>query len=1416
MFKPLLRTIPSLTGNFTLGCKITDIERISEDIFSGYCREAELKPLQDNLFNKYIHIGLLDNLYEYDISRYYQQYSAVFYKSNFNFNKEDYQKLDLTHNQNYIRNLDYEFGCKRISYQSNNYEYEFFAPIYIDNSDDLPDYFEIEITFNKYFSKKLRIKINENVKKNYLYKYIKRYTDKLDETVIFYNENLNSLIYYGINVQNGGFVKIKDYTNLFLFKEQSTVNLFNKSINKGFENNKLAIKQIIPFSFLFNIEDLLTSNEYNKCKFYKIQKITGNYIKNGKPIQFYDFLFNHNMYDDDLKESLLSLYKYENKISTIYNFWKLQLSSDDDIYYTNLNHIFTNNKTYGKIFNVINNYNNLLKVDNGVAELEGDEITFYDQLNSKNLLDIDSFFTQNRWHKCINNYSYINGILYNLNNIFINKNLINIDYFNIFILPNYTIYDKQSYSKLLYTKNVIDFSKDNIESNVKNIYVDLNCIINNKQSNFININKHPDTTYYSLAYLSNYVSFKLSNYLNTDIPQYLLCNNLKNNYIIWENDLSLSNIEVDAFIYQKINECVNNIAIDGYVKINTIYNYKNIAEYIETHQCNNIYFYNIYSNKIENLEKYINKELLYSFDQIDIYIRYKFLDIYIFLEELGKLNLDDDVLCQLESYLDINNSNLTLYEYVTDNKINNNYIFKKSISKDNRIYIDNYKFDYKSENIKSYARVSNEGIFNLINNDHENDNWVCQTPIINSLSLNIYYKSTEIHDKNILYPNFNDNSNVPIIDDHEVKLYKEIFTQPITKNEINNIKQSNYTYYLYSPENEFSIDTFKEKFAYEENSFISTQQDYLFLKKLYNNEKRNDEEISHQKKLIELGNICLKEEINGSYEYLPIPDDGDYDDTKIVYVDDLSNKYLNMVEMTQYIIDNIISNKANLYILNDNIIELFNIIFEIDLNDFSQFMDNKDNFGYQIKINSLNTYLDNIFETLNRYGVFSNLSRTEIIDQKSLYKDIRKKYINKDDCEVLLDKIKNIFHNYIIEKCNILRECENCKYVLINPNRIDFFIENVYNGCYNKNCSLYDNHDNYVKIFENFIFNQLGIQLYERVLSDNLMFYNDKLNEDFIKHQHGEDNNSLIYKYNGKTYAFIILFKNVSNTNFTFNTDNYIFNMIKYNDSITPFTVSDYGFDRSLKKLSKYFKNNIFSDYLDILSSLGIYNIYTAPKLFKLNINYAPKISKFNENDYEDSIFSAIEELEDYNIYELERISHNSKLNLYRYINYISPILLPTNNIKAYELKYKRDSYIGYGVDNIYFNKSIDILTYGKVKCFYNDKLPHINDQQYDEIADYEYKHFNDNSFYILEPYFEININKHLTYDEIIEYEKEKVILEYFTKYVNKYIHNFNLDKNQILFLFNKYKIEYHSTPVVLTYLRDKKLYSLKYIFTLI
>ena len=120
------------------------------------------------------------------------------------------------------------------------------------------------------------------------------------------------------------------------------------------------------------------------------------------------------------------------------------------------------------------------------------------------------------------------------------------------------------------------------------------------------------------------------------------------------------------------------------------------------------------------------------------------------------------------------------------------------------------------------------------------------------------------------------------------------------------------------------------------------------------------------------------------------------------------------------------------------------------------------------------------------------------------------------------------------------------------------------------------------------------------------------------------------------------------------------------------------------------------------------------------------------------------------------------------------------------------------------------------MKCFYNNELVHINDQQYEEITDYEYKHFNDNSFYILEPYFEININKHLTYDEIIEYEKEKVILEYFTKYINKYIHNFNLDKNQILFLFNKYKIEYHSTPVVLTYLRDKKMYSLKYIFTLI
>ena len=54
-----------------------------------------------------------------------------------------------------------------------------------------------------------------------------------------------------------------------------------------------------------------------------------------------------------------------------------------------------------------------------------------------------------------------------------------------------------------------------------------------------------------------------------------------------------------------------------------------------------------------------------------------------------------------------------------------------------------------------------------------------------------------------------------------------------------------------------------------------------------------------------------------------------------------------------------------------------------------------------------------------------------------------------------------------------------------------------------------------------------------------------------------------------------------------------------------------------------------------------------------------------------------------------------------------------------------------------------------------------------------------------------------------------------FKNYINRG-HLNQFDDDEILFLINKYNIEYDSTPVGLTLDKSEKLYTLKYVFTLL
>ena len=401
MFKPLLRTLPSLTGNFTIACKLKEFIKENNNEYSTYVRLANIMPLQTYLSKKDIELNLLNGKYEYDISKYNYYYSNSFYKENFQYDNKNYKVLDLNVLGNDSRNKDYEFGCKRIYYSQYGNQFNFYAPFYLDNVNDLPEYFCIHIIFNDTIEKKIKIYINKDNKRNYLKNYLTRYFKQIDDKVIFCLPDSLQATYFGIDIKKGGIVKYKDNVFGNLYVNQTTINNFDWQICQGFERNNLIMKQIFPLSFSFNINDIF--NKYDKDFFSGAKlKIYGfYYTKNNIKHNLYDFDINYtNMYQrykkynentgkyefvigkdnsgnninimnvgfPALNESKYVKYAYTNKITPKYCKFKMLYSSDDDPYITNVNFAYSflqyPNQKYGYFPTMFKGINPKAIIDN--------------------------------------------------------------------------------------------------------------------------------------------------------------------------------------------------------------------------------------------------------------------------------------------------------------------------------------------------------------------------------------------------------------------------------------------------------------------------------------------------------------------------------------------------------------------------------------------------------------------------------------------------------------------------------------------------------------------------------------------------------------------------------------------------------------------------------------------------------------------------------------------------------------------------------------------------------------------------------------------------------------------------------------------------------------------------------------------
>ena len=178
MFRSLLRTIPSVSGNFTLSCRLNDIIKKSDKEYVTYINSAILLPLDNNIkLFRDININLQNAKYEYDIQRYWRLISDSFYKDTYLIHENIFDSYD-GNNYNLKDNRDktFEYGCSRISYNYTGYQFRFYAPIYINDVNDLPDSFNILIkNQNGQILKKIIIPISEKINLNKLRIYLSKF-----------------------------------------------------------------------------------------------------------------------------------------------------------------------------------------------------------------------------------------------------------------------------------------------------------------------------------------------------------------------------------------------------------------------------------------------------------------------------------------------------------------------------------------------------------------------------------------------------------------------------------------------------------------------------------------------------------------------------------------------------------------------------------------------------------------------------------------------------------------------------------------------------------------------------------------------------------------------------------------------------------------------------------------------------------------------------------------------------------------------------------------------------------------------------------------------------------------------------------------------------------------------------------------
>ena len=1214
MFKPLLRTLPSTTGNISLNCEVNNFNSTESNVLETNIQCASLIPLQNNFCDNIHNVSLLNDKWEQLVKTFYGNYRDTFYEDNFNYNKKDYVYFDDS-NPVDSRNTNYEFGCKRISYSKNKYQFNFYAPVYCTDINDLADYFEIHININDRITKTIKINIGNATTNNYLQVFLKRYIDKINDDAIYLLSQSKQATYYGIDVVNGGLVQVKDNIVGQLYNNQNTINNFDNIITDGFKRNKLIMQQIIPLSFSFNIDDILTDDEKHKYYYGTPIKITGNYSNDAIQYDFYDFSadyikFNPIVQHEDkntgnmiiknsdynvmdvsypsLNEAYYCKYRNTNKLTTRYGRWKLKYSTDDYPYITNMSfgfsYIGNSNYNYGgfpiienslkPVADIVNHdlrYNN--KSESFIRAKNNHISTWYTPVidNSENELDNNMFST------VTDNKVYYNGILYDLSSV---KTSTPIDYFGVFVMPSTTIADIDN---TIYCENTIDLSYTNnatINTFAENTYTSM--FIDSNQYNAKITNN--DFYTYNNTGTGDYIEFADADKYNTFYSVSELRNLLGNDI---DDVISYDSTDIMSI---KANEISQNTFTDSN-RILDIYDIDNILtnknDGLSVFQYNNINTADInMSLNTTSTKDVYNEDVLKQSNIGDYYSFFEktsFISAYTFIKYFYNTSnisyIEDNVLNSLNKYKYVPYKLQDIIDNNTETSVINTQYFKQINDDDiNSVYINSYGLDKANK-------------LNLIKANYVNKSSVVNYGMLTSVeSLQLWYGN--------IFKDFVNSSEI-LLDINKLMFYDEndavnsVATYLYTKKRciistafgiyVRDKYTTLYDYLKSLAYKNISTNDFFNSITYDNinNSFtidgITGDINYIF--------KNNKIKLYYKSKFYKLTTELLDLFTKHNYSLLLYKHDTNpYNDKtlfNVISTDDLNNysKINSALIPVTTSIGNYGENDISLinYYINDNIITERNGYYEYNIYDVNT-MVNKNifkniynsNLKTYDKINPITTSLYETSNSINGLNIFKRNNKY------FAYYLIKENFINTNSA------------------FNINTETLSSK-IFTHINGKELNNETVYNNFVDLSCLLN------IPIFINAIPYLNDIIVKPNTFNISLYYKQSILDN---------GNTSDSYKYN----SFFIDddTRNIYNISFIGNTHNPKIKLNRYCDKITPY-IPKVGLLTNQYYLKYKDSNNTISE--DNMYCVPISSIYVQPK--------PVIVSGYNKTKFEDIVSSA-------------------------------------------------------------------------------------------------------------------------------------------------------------------------------------------------